>query len=241
MPVNLTDNEEVMQRVVGPLGRRLFVVAGPSGVGKNTIIKELLATHPEIGRIRTYTTRPSRGEYENRQYHFVTQNEFDQLAHEGELLEFKGQDVYGDGELYSMPTDLFKDISPEQHIVIAEVDVAGTQLLLEKFDDVVTIFVVAPPLELMRRIANRHDEAMDADKIRKRLETARAQIKAAAEFDYIVFNREDHFCQTMREIEAIIMAERLRVKPGLDLTSDADHAFELVNEQLAQNENGPRE
>lgn len=233
MPEYLTDNEDIMQRVAGPLGKRLFVVAGPSGVGKNTIIKELLATHPEIGRIRTYTTRPSRGEYENKQYRFVTREEFTQLKDDGKLLE--DHDVYGSGDWYSMPRDLFQDVQPDQHIVIAEVDVEGKKLLCEMYDNVVTIFVMAPPLELMRRIANRRDEAMTTERLKDRFDTAKKQIEDARYFDYIVFNREDHFCQTVGEIESIIMAERLRVRPELNLMDDMHHAFDLVNQQLEQN------
>ncbi len=218
----LTDVEHVIQQNTSRLDRRLFVLAGPSGVGKNTIIKELLATHPEVGRVRTYTTRePREGEEAEEQYRFVTPEEFTRLAQEGRLMEADaqkvGHDVYRLGRVYSMPADLYEGIPPEKHVVIAEVDVYGAALLRERYPECVTIFITAPPLELLERIRRRRDDTMDARSLSQRMEIAQEQISAAKDFDYVVYNHDSQFCRTLDAIWSIIQAERMRVRPGFDL------------------------
>jgi guanylate kinase len=223
MDDNLTDVEHILLQTQGSLPRRLFVLAGPSGVGKNTIIKRLLTNHPRhADRVRTYTTRsPRPHEVPGVQYHFVSAEEFRALALAGKLMEANadtvGHDVYGLGDLYSMPSDIFENIPPEKHLVLAEVDIYGMRLLKERYADCVTIFITAPPLSLLERIRERPDDHMDAEALSHRMQTAREQIRAAKEFDYIVFNQEDQLDATVAAIETIIAAERSRVLPGLDL------------------------
>jgi guanylate kinase len=223
MTQNLTDVERVIRQTRGYLPRHLFVLAGPSGVGKNTIIKKLLTNHPgEMGRVVTYTTRERReNEVEGEQYHFVSYEKFRELALAGKLMEadaeIAGHDVYHSGHLYSMPTDIYEGIPPEKHLVIAEVDIHGMRRLRERYPDCVTIFVTAPPTILLERIFKRTDKHMDASSLALRMETAREQIKAAKEFDYIVFNNTDGLQRTMTSIETIIHAERMRVRHGADL------------------------
>ena len=222
MPDELTDVERVIQQTTGRLERLLFVVAGPSGVGKNTIINQLLANHPQMGRVRTYTTRERReDEVEGEQYHFVTPEQFRELALAGKLMEADattlGHDVYGLGKVYSMPADIFEEIPPDKHLVIAEVDVVGARRLRERYPGCVTIFITAPPADLVHRIRERHDETMDAESLGQRMRTAHEQIRAAKEFDYVVFNREGDLHRTVEAIEHIIHAERMRVRAGFDL------------------------
>lgn len=223
MDDNLTDVERVLLQIQGSLPRRLFVLAGPSGVGKNTIIKRLLTNHSGYAdRVRTYTTRSARPhEVPDVQYHFVSKEEFRALALAGKLMEADantvGHDVYGLGDVYSMPSDIFEGIPPDKHLVIAEVDIHGMRRLKERYPACVAIFVTAPPLSLLERIRERPDDHMDADALSHRMQTAHEQIRAAKEFDYIVFNQEDQLDATVAAIETIIAAERSRVLPGTDL------------------------
>lgn len=223
MPNDLTDVERVILQNTGRLDRVLFVVAGPSGVGKNTIIKRLLANHPCMGRMRTFTTRrPRPGEVEGEQYHFVTHEEYRALAVAGRLkeanAETEGHKVYGpDDELYSMPADIFEEILPEQHLVIAEVDVDGTKLLRGEFPDCVTVFVTAPSAELKERIQEREDPNMSDAALAQRMSTAHEQIREADKFDYVVFNHKNALEAAVEAVETIIYAERMRVRPGFDL------------------------
>ncbi len=219
---HLTDAERVAQQNRGELPPLLVVIAGPSGVGKNTIIRDLLANPPYVmDRVRTYTTRtPRESEIEGEQYHFVSFDEFRRLAKAGALMEadedIAGHPVYGTEDLYSMPTDIYAEVAPGKHIVIAEVDVIGADRLREHYPDCVTIFVTASVPELMRRIRWR-DETMDEAEFQQRMVIARQQIREAKKFDYLVFNRRDRMCDTLEQIETIIRAERMRIRNGLTL------------------------
>lgn len=216
----------------GQLPKQLFVLAGPSGVGKYTITKRLLENHPAMQRVTTFTTRPRRPEeIEGDQYHFISREEFKRKSEAGELLEPAGQDVYGEGHLYSMPIDVMS--APEgKNLILAEVDINGTALLKRQYPDCVTIFVTAPPDVLLARIKERIDEHMDADSLAKRIAMARQHIRAARTFDYIVFN-EDDLDQTVAAVEAIISAERCRVRPGVDLEAMvSEEAFDDVLREL---------
>jgi guanylate kinase len=237
MPGYLTDVEYVIKTSKKHLDRRLFVLAGPSGVGKNTIIKELLASHPhEMDRVRTYTTRTRReDEIEGQQYHFVTPEQFRELALAGKLMEADeetvGHDVYGLGKLYSMPADLFEGIPEGRHIIIAEIDVVGARLVRSHYPNCVTIFVTAPPIDLVNRIRQRHDHTMDNHSLAQRIETARGHIRAAKEFDYVVFNREGDLDRTIAAVEKIIEVERMRVVKGFDLEAVLPKdAFDIIDQ-----------
>ncbi|MCC6904968.1 MAG: hypothetical protein IT326_03935 [Anaerolineae bacterium] len=223
MDTSLTGTESVIKRVTGNLTRLLFIIAGPSGVGKNTIIRKILANHqPLFDRIRTYTTRQKRDdEIPDEQYHFVSPEDFHALALAGRLLEVDennvGHDVYGLGEVYSMPRNLFQDVRPECYLVIAEVDIHGMRLLKSYYEPAVSIFIAAEPRDLIERIMDRRDATMDAETLAQRMRTAHDQISAAREFDYVVFNQDEQLEKTVAEIETIMLAERMRVRSGFDL------------------------
>jgi guanylate kinase len=238
MTNHLTDVERLMLQIRGDIPRLLFVVAGPSGVGKNTIIKELLTNHPyEMARLITYTTRPRRDdEVEGEQYHFVTAEQFDTFARQGKLLEVDedsiGHDVYKLGHVYSMPRDIYENMPKEKHILVAEVDIYGMRLLRQHYPDCVTIFVTAPPQALMERILERRDEHMDDENLAHRMKTAEEQIAAAKEFDYIVFNEEGRLCKAVGTVETIVRAERMRVRSSLDLREAiSPHDFQIPSSE----------
>jgi len=220
----LVSVEHIILSMKGHLPKQLFVIAGPSGVGKNTIIKRLLANHPDLAcRIRTYTTRePRDDEVSGEQYFFVSYDEFRRLAEEGKLLEAdtarEGHNVYGNKDLYSMPADALGSTDPEKHLVIAEVDIYGTRLLRTLYPDCVTIFITAPPAMLLERLRGREGERMSREEMARRIDTAREQVRAAKEYDYIVFNAtQGDVAEVVAAIEAIIYAARMRVRLGADL------------------------
>ena len=217
MPDNLSGVEKILKATNDQLPGQLFVLAGPSGVGKYTITQMLLETFPAMHRVTTFTTRPQRtDEVEGDQYHFITLEEFRRKSEAGQLLEPAGQDVYGEGHLYSMPADVMHTPAGK-HLILAEVDIHGTALLKQKFPDCVAIFVTAPPDVLIDRIKRRSDANMDAGSLAKRMATAYEQFQAAQNFDYIVFNDRDSLEHTVAAIAAIVTAERRRVRPGVDL------------------------
>lgn len=234
MAGELTAVERLIQGATGKPTRLLFVIAGPSGVGKNTIIEDLLPNHPGLmDRIRTFTTRTRRShEIDGKQYHFISRDVFNSMFETGRLLE--RTPVYGTEDLYSLPTDLFGEIPESAHLVIAEVDVVGTKLVKEIFPNAITIFVTAPPQDLIDRIRQRDKDDTKLKDLIARLETAQKQIQEAHEvFDYIVYNPKGHKEDSLREIEGIIRAERHRVRPGADLRMDfPDSLFKELLEEL---------
>jgi guanylate kinase len=247
MTSELTGVERVLLRMTGALPRHLFVLVGPSGVGKHTITQEVLATYqPLMGQVRTYTTRhPRADEIDGAQYHFVSREAFRALALAGKLMEadaeHAGHDVYEAGDLYSMPADLFQDIPPEKHLVWAEVDTDGAQLLQARYPDCVTIFVTAPPLDLLERILRRSEDTdrhMNSETLARRMAAARKHIRAAKQFDYIVFNEDDRIDEAVAAVKGIIESERRRVRHGVDLEAILpEEAFDALGER----EGGPVE
>lgn len=225
--------ERIIEVTQGKLPARLFVLAGPSGVGKYTITQGLLKSFPEMQRVVTFTTRaPRPEEVEGDQYHFISREEFVRKAEAGLLLEKEGIDVYGEGHLYSMPADLMTNLQDGKFLVLAEVDINGTRLLKELFPACTAIFVTAPPVTLLQRIRERNGDSHDLD-LNKRLATAREQMQAAsALFDYIVFNEGD-LDHTVEAVEAIIRAERMRVREGVNLAAMLpDDAFDDVVKEI---------
>jgi guanylate kinase len=144
------------------------------------------------------------------------------MAANGNLMEADedtaGHDVYKLGHQYSMPSDIFQNISSEKHLVIAEVDIHGMRRLKVRYPASISIFVTAPPEALIERIAQRVDEDMTPASLAQRMAIAREHIAAAKEFEYVVFNNEGHLDQTVDTIEAIVLAERMRVRGGFDLS-----------------------
>ena len=220
---HLSGVERLIQQQLGMPPRLLFILAGPSGVGKNTIIKRLLQNHGRtLARIITHTTRePRDGEIEGEQYYFVSKEQFFELARQDALLEVDGvkigHDVYQTGDLYSMPKPIFRDIPTDCHLVIAEVDIDGTRLLKEQVEYAVSIFLTAPPPVLIERIRERDDDDMKHAELAQRLRMAHDHMEAATRYDYVVFNEEDRIDATVEAIEKIIAAERMRLRGGVTL------------------------
>jgi guanylate kinase len=221
---DLTDFERLVLHEQGEIPKLVIVITGPSGVGKNTIIKRLLTKNPRLmKRLITYTTRKARKkEIEGEQYHFVTNDQFIELGDAGRLMEWDpdkrgGHDVYKLGKWYSMPADIFEGMLPSHHLLIAEVDTTGMKRLCERYPHCITIFVTATPEILRERIQERPDEEMDAHALAHRLKTAHDQYQEASKFDYIIFNHKGRLRQTIRAIESIILAERSRIRHRIDL------------------------
>ncbi len=207
------------------LPRRLFIISGPSGVGKNTIIRNLLSSYPvKLARVRTYTTRePREDEVNGEQYYFVSAEEFHELAHEGALMEVDGDavghDVYGLGKVYSIPSDPFTGIPEENHLVLAEVDTHGARLLKSHYPDAVLIFITAPIEQLEERIESREDNTLTESELQQRIAKAYEHIQAMKDFDYVVINEDDRITESVQAVASIIDVERMRVRNNIDFES----------------------
>ncbi len=183
----------------------LFVITGPSGSGKGTVIAHLLDTFPGLQRIVTYTTRePREGEIDGIHYRFISQEEFDDLRDSGDIFEYER--VYDD-YYYASPARVLEGGADR----IIELDYKGHRKYRAHYPNVVSIFLLPPSMEaLAERIQLRSPE----NNMESRLANAREQIDRAAEYDYLLVNDclEDALCRA----EAVVEAERMRrEKPTL--------------------------
>lgn len=182
-----------------------LVIAAPSGAGKTSLAHALVERNPDIIEFSvSATTRPKRPyEEATRHYHFVDDAEFDRLASGGELLEH----AVVHNRKYGTPRREVEERMKAGRVVLLDIDVQGARQVREAMADAVLVFVLPPSAEeLRRRLAGRDTEGPDERRLR--LETARQELRAAREFDYIVVN--DDFERAVKVLEAIIEAERTR-------------------------------
>jgi guanylate kinase len=180
------------------LAGRLIVVSGPSGVGKGTVVRGVLAARPDLRLSVSATTRPPRpGEEDGIHYRFLTDAEFDRLVEEGAFLEWA--EVFG--RRYGT---LVADVSgarAEGRDVILEIDVQGAAVVRDRAPDAVLVFLHPPSEEeLRRRLAARGTETGEA--LERRLAEARREMSESSWFDHIVVN--DDIDRAVAEVLAII-------------------------------------
>ena len=183
----------------------MFILSSPSGAGKTTIARKLLAHDPEIRMSVSATTRPMRpGEVDGKDYHFVTQAEFDLMVEAGEFLEWAT--VFGHS--YGTPKAQVKAGIREGHDFLFDIDWQGTQQLYQKMEtDVVRVFLLPPSInELRRRLTGRGTDS--AEVIQSRMDRARAEISHWDGYDYVVVNDDIDAC--FAKVKQILAAERMR-------------------------------
>jgi guanylate kinase len=163
---------------------RLIVLTGPSGVGKGTLLRLLLNKYPELCLSVSATTRqPRPGEVDGKDYHFVSRDQFEQMVAAQELLEWA---EYA-GNYYGTPSLLVKQQIQCCHSVILEIEVLGARQINKTFPNALRIFIEPPSFaELERRIRSRGKDGEEA--IFQRLQTAKAELEAADEFDLQIVN-----------------------------------------------------
>lgn len=194
----------------GPLIRRrglLIVISSPSGAGKTTIAKALLAAEsPTVQMSVSVTTRPLRpSETDGVDYHFIEPAAFDRLKGEGALLEHA--EVFGYG--YGTPAAPIVAALEQGRDMLLDIDWQGAQKLAAgRFKtDLVRIFILPPSLdELHRRLERRNQDS--ANVVEKRMQGARKEISHWLEYDYVLVNVDVATC--LAELRTIVQAERLR-------------------------------
>ena len=183
----------------------MLVLSSPSGAGKTTISRKLLAREPGLAMSVSMTTRPKRpGEIDGVDYRFVSPADFDRMAAQGELLEHAA--VFG--HQYGTPRRTVESALAEGHDVLFDIDWQGTQQLAQNARaDLVSVFVLPPSTaELERRLRTRAQDSEEV--VAGRMAKAADEMSHWAEYDYIIVNREIE--DSVASVQAILTAERLR-------------------------------
>jgi guanylate kinase len=188
----------------------VFVLSGPSGVGKSSLIERLKQDDFPITHCVTATTRPRRqGEEHGVHYYFLAEAEYDALLERGQFLEHS---VVHNLYRYGIPLHSIRDALRRGQDVILAPDVQGASTLRWKLPNAITIFLRPPTLdELLPRLAGRGTETLEERRVR--LATAERELQRMSEYDYVIINHRDRLDQAVGDLKAIIEAERLRVCP----------------------------
>jgi len=192
----------------------LLVMSSPSGAGKTTLSRRLLAADTNITMSISVTTRaPRPGEVNGKDYHFITHEAFARLRDEGELLEYA--EVFGN--FYGTPRQPVTEALQGGRDVLFDIDWQGTQQLGATMEeDLVRIFILPPSAEELReRLIGRAQDS--ASTVAKRMAKAADEISHWPEYDYVIVN--DDIDRASAEIEAILRAERLRRRRRVGLTA----------------------
>jgi len=200
---------------------RLFVIAAPSGTGKTSLVKALLASEPRLRLSVSHTTRKRRPtEEDGREYHFVTVPQFERLVARGEFLEHAR--VFDN--FYGTARGFVEEQLRQGHDVILEIDWQGAQQVRRAMPQAVSLFILPPSRRaLAERLARRATDS--AEIIARRLRDAAADMSHYREFDYVIVN--DDFAQAVSDLRRIVAGR------GEDLTSARPELAALLGELLA--------
>jgi guanylate kinase len=191
-----------------PFQRRglLFILSSPSGAGKSTIARLLLGQDDGIALSVSATTRPPRpGEVDGRDYHFVSNEQFDSMVANGEFLEWAH--VFG-FRYGTLDREVRKSIEGGRDVLL-DIDWQGTQQLKQVDPDIVRVFILPPSMEeLERRLRERGTDSDEV--IANRMARSAAEISHWAEYDYVLIN--DHMERCLGEVRSIVAAERLKTR-----------------------------
>ena len=193
---------------------KLIVISGPSGVGKSTVVKAVMAQCETLQFSVSATTRPMRpGEVDGKNYYFVSRDTFQRLIDEDQLLEY-AQYV---GNYYGTPVGPLDEALAAGRDVLLDIEVQGALRVKSRRPDAILIFMLALSFrDIETRLNGRGDTAPEL--IRERLERARWEYTQAVNYDYLVVN--DNVDKAVSEILAILKAEKCKARERLHLLKE---------------------
>jgi len=170
---------------------RLIVIAGPTAVGKGTVIKHILENYPQVKLSVSATTRaPRPGEVDGVAYHFLTMEQFDAKIAAGQMLEYAV--VHGTNKYGTLREPVERALAAGEKMIL-EIDIQGARQVKQAMPEADLVFIAPPSWdELVRRLTGRGTET--AEEQARRLETAREELAAQDEFDHVVINDEVAEC-----------------------------------------------
>ena len=183
---------------------RLFIVSAPSGTGKTTLVERLVQVVPDLVLSRSFTSRePRPGESDGVDYNFIRREQFDAMVSAGEFLEFA--EVFGN--YYGTSAGETERVLASGRDVVLVIDVQGARTVRASGLTTTAIFVMPPSFEILeRRLRGRSKDSEAA--IQRRLEVARSEVGAVAEYDYVVIY--DEVDPAVGRLCCIVQAERAR-------------------------------
>ncbi len=195
---------------------RLIIISGPSGSGKDTILKRVLQRLPDVKFSISSITRPMReGEVEGEKYNFVSREYFEDMIKKDMLLEYNNYI----GNYYGTPRKPIDDAIKNGEEIIIEVDTNGARNIKSLVEDTVSVFIMPPSVEeLRRRLSSRGTD--NSEVIEKRMKSALEEIACAENYDYIVVN--DDIDRAVDDFIDVIMVDRMKT----------DRKNYLINEVL---------
>ncbi len=211
-----SQGDALIQRLRATSRPRVFIISGPSGVGKDSVIEQLRSHYPNARYVVTATTRPMRrGEVDGIHYLFLGKQEFlDGLATNNFIEHALVYDNH-----YGVPRSPIEDgLAAGQHVII-KVDVKGAATLRRCISGATSIFLAPESMEeLLDRLRSRKTD--DLDVLLKRFRTASHELDRAEEFDYVVFNEANQLDRAIAQIRSIIDTEQSRIhQPDISITT----------------------
>ncbi len=183
----------------------LFIISAPSGTGKTSLVKALLATDPKLNLSVSHTSRsPRSSEVNGHDYHFINQTDFKHMEQHGEFLE--SAEVYGN--FYGTSKKWINKTINAGHDILLEIDCQGAAQVQQHFPQSISIFILPPSPETLASRLNARGQD-NPDVIEKRLAAAKEEVNHINEYDYVIINKE--IDNALKDLTSIVRAERLKL------------------------------